>query len=104
MVSDIILLQQFEQGAGSVVVDAMFEMEKLFHTVLLVVPLIVVGLLLSSCHSLNALLEVVLERVAHTLGSSLAHRRVDILGLLLIVVVVVLIFFLLGVFFFFNVL
>lgn len=71
----------------------MLHVEKLLDAVLLVLTLSVVGLLLSSSDSLNALLKVMLEAVAHTLSSSLAQSGEGVLRFIFVFFFFLLFFF-----------
>lgn len=82
------LLELREKDRGNVLIDAVLQVEELLNTVLLVLTLGIVGLLHLGGNTSNALLKVVLERVARTLDSLLLELGHDVLGLLFLVVIV----------------
>lgn len=82
------LLELREKDRGNVLIDAVLQVEELLNTVLLVLTLGIVGLLHLGGNTSNALLKVVLERVARTFDSLLLELGHDVLGLLFLVVVI----------------
>lgn len=99
------LFEELEKSGGGVVVNAVFKVEEFFNAIFLVVQVSVAGFLLGLGNTLNALVKVMLERVADAFGSVLSQLRENILSFFLIIIIVVVIFFLgllLGLFGFFS--